>query len=205
VNAAVLLLFACSEFALNNPPPVPPAEPPDPDPDADFGEPPDWSTCSAGWFGQYYNLPADHPDLEPDAAPVTTTDLDWWDDTHLATRRFDGSLDLGANWWPVDEGIEGDPDYFAARWTAWLRVTTAGAMPVVLGAETVAWLSVNNVEVARVADDELGATSVDVQVSSGQFPIELRFGQLRAGASGLRFRIADGDDVQLCYPDFSGE
>jgi hypothetical protein len=63
VNAAVLLLFACSEFALNNPPPVPPAEPPDPDPDADFGEPPDWSTCSAGWFGQYYNLPADHPDL----------------------------------------------------------------------------------------------------------------------------------------------
>ena len=174
MNAAVLLLFACSEFALNNPPPVPPAEPPDPDPDADFGEPPDWSTCSAGWFGQYYNLPADHPDL-------------------------------GANWWPVDEGIEGDPDYFAARWTAWLRVTTAGAMPVVLGAETVAWLSVNNVEVARVADDELGATTVDVQVASGQFPIELRFGQLRAGASGLRFRIADGDDVQLCYPDFSGE
>ena len=37
----------------------------------------------------------------------------------------------------------------------------------------------------------------------GQLPVEVRFGQLEAGASGFRFRIASGD-AELCYPDLSG-
>ncbi len=200
---ATLLLSACSEFVLHEPPPADVAEPPPDDPDAHFGEPPDWSTCSAGWYGQYFNLPGDHPDLEPEVVPAAMDDLDWWDDDRLALRRYDASLDVGANWWPVDEGVEGDPAYFAARWTAWLRVTGGGSLDVVLGAETVAWLSVNREEVARVEDTALGSTLVEVPVESGQFPIEVRFGQLRADGSGLRFRIAAGE-AQLCYPDFSG-
>ncbi|MFN7143309.1 MAG: hypothetical protein ACK4YP_06000 [Myxococcota bacterium] len=214
MTLALFALAGCSEFVLREPPNVAPADPPPDDPDADFGEPPDWSTCSAGWFGQYFNLPSDHPDLEPDrdgadtaapALPATPDGLDWWDADRLAHRRYDASLDAGANWWPVDEGLEGDPAYFAGRWTAWLRVTGGGTMDVVLGAETVAWLSVNHQVVARAddtADEGLQSTRVIVPVTTGQFPVELRFGQLRAATSGLRFRIAGGD-VQLCYPDFS--
>jgi hypothetical protein len=179
---------------------VAPADPPPDDPDADYGDPPDWSTCSAGWHGQYFNLPSDHPDLEADP-PAALDDLDWWDDSRLTMRRFDGSLDMGDNWWPVDEGFEGDPAYFAARWTAWVRVTDAGAAQVVLDADTVAWLFVNREQVARVDDTADDTAAVEVTLRAGQFPVELRYGQLRADASALRFRFATGD-VQLCYPAF---
>lgn len=196
----MIWLFACSEFVIREAPPVPPADPPADDPDADEGDPPDWSTCTEGWFGQYYNLEADDPAVEPEDAPTDMNALDVWTDDRVAFRRFDASLDLGSNWWPVDEGLELDPDYFAGRWNAWGRVTDGGAVTVVLGADTVAWLRVNREEVAVVSGE---AQTIDLPLSPGQFPIELRFAQLWEGASGLRFRVASGD-LQLCYPDFGG-
>ncbi|MES2645177.1 MAG: hypothetical protein V4850_37160 [Myxococcota bacterium] len=208
----LLLLAACSEFVLRKPPVVPPADPPADDPDAAFGDPPDWSTCSSGWYGQYYNLPGDHPDLEPAATADTGAadvpamdDVDWWADDHLAFRRYDPSLDFGANWWPVEQGIEGDPAYFATRWTAWMRVTSGSSIDVVLGAQSVAWLEIDGepaVEVSSAEAGTLDAQVYTVPVRAGQFPVELRFGQLEAGASGFRFRVVSGDAV-LCYPDFS--
>lgn len=206
--ATALLLAGCSEFVLREPPVVPPAEPPAEDPDAAFGDPPDWTTCSSGWYGQYYNLPGDHPDLEPDG-PLALEGADWWDDDRLAFRRFDPSLDFGANWWPVEEGIEGDPAYFAARWTAWMRVTGGSTIDVVLGARTVAWLLADGEVVAEIqpdpdAGDTLTSAVVTVPVRVGQVPVELRFGQLEGAASGFRFRIAAGE-AALCYPDFAAE
>lgn len=202
----ILLLAACNEFVLREPPVVPPAEPPAEDPDAAFGEPPDWSTCSSGWYGQYYNLPAGHADLEPADGVPAVDDLDWWRDDRLAFRRYDPSLDFGANWWPVEEGFEGDPAYFATRWTAWMRVTGGSSIDVVLGARTVAWMYVDGEIVAEIAPTEAESFEspvVSVPVRSGQVPVELRFGQLEADASGFRFRIASGE-AELCYPDFSG-
>jgi hypothetical protein len=196
----ILWLLGCSEFVLHEPPPVPPADPPADDPDADYGDPPDWSTCTEGWFGQYFNLSGDDPAVEPAAVPTNMEAQDWWEDSSLAFRRFDASLDAGSNWWPVDEGLAGDPDYFAARWTAWVRVTSGGTMDVVAGADTIAWVWLNREQVAVVQGD---AQTLEIPVSPGQFPMEVRFAQLYAGESGLRFRIAGGD-VQLCYPDFAG-
>lgn len=213
---SLLLLVACSEFVLREAPVVPPADPPADDPDAAFGDPPDWSTCSSGWYGQYYNLPGDHPDVEPpldadtsgEADVPAMDELDWWADDRLAFRRYDPSLDFGANWWPVEQGIEGDPAYFSTRWTAWMRVTSGSTIEVVLGAQSVAWLEFDGEPVLEVTSADAGQDSLDAQVyevpvRSGQFPVELRFGQLEAGASGFRFRIVSGDAV-LCYPDFSG-
>lgn len=188
----MILLLGCSEFVLTPPPPVDVADPPPDDPDADFGEPPDWSTCQEGWFGQYYNLPAEDVALQTDYGG-----MGWWDDADLAFRREDRSLDMGTNWWPVDEGFEGDPGYFSGRWTAWMRVEDGGSLEVVLGADTVAWFSLNREVVARVEGE---AQVIDVPVSPGQFPIELRFGQ-QGDVSGLRFRVASGSAV-ICYPAF---
>jgi hypothetical protein len=194
----MLLLWGCNEFSLQETPDPPPADPPARDPDAAFGDPPDWTACDAKWFGQYFNLSDEVAIPEgPDDAPL-------WDER--AFSRVDATLDHGAAWWPVDEGLAGDPDFYAARWTAWLRVTGGGSMRVVLGAQTVAWLLVDGVEVLRVEGEpgELVAETYDVAVETGQVPIELRFAQIVAGESGLRFRIAELDG-QLCYPDFSDE
>lgn len=190
---ALVVLAACSEFAVHVEPEPPPAEPPDRDPDAAFGEPPDWTSCEAKWFGQYFNLAA-----PPESIPEGADEAALWE--ARAFSRVDASLDHGANWWPVDEGLADDPDFYAARWTAWLRITGGGTMQVVLGAQTVAWLLVDGEEVLRVeGEDELDAEVFDVPVETGQFPIELRFAQLVAGESGLRFRVSSVDG-QLCYP-----
>ncbi|MFZ5481777.1 MAG: hypothetical protein ACOZNI_33760 [Myxococcota bacterium] len=192
----IVALIGCSEFAIRKEPEPPPADPPERDPDAAFGDPPDWTTCEAAWFGQYFNL-SEPPEDVPDGAE----DSALWE-TRAFSRR-DTSLDHGASWWPVDEGLAGDPDYFTARWTAWLRVTGGDTMEVVLGAQTVAWLLVDGEEVLRVEGAEgLEVGSYTIPVETGQFPIELRFAQLVEGESGLRFRIA-GLEGAWCYPDFS--
>ena len=67
-----------------------------------------------------------------------------------------------------------------------------------LGADTTAWLKVNREEVA-VASGEAGTFEIDV--SPGQFPVELRFVQLREAESGLRFRVVS-EDAEICYPEY---
>jgi hypothetical protein len=198
------ILAACSEFRVNQAPPVPPADPPADEGDQSFGDPPDWASCADGWYGQYYNLPADHPDVEPDPdAPMPDlADRDWWDGERRSFTRFDPSLDFGSGWWPLDDGIDGDPAYFAVRWTGWLRVLSGNSIDVVLGARTDAWILIDGDVVAAVGGADGGdAQLLSLPISPGQMTIDIRFGQLDAAESGFRFRIAGGDVAQ-CYPDF---
>ena len=189
----ILALLACSEFALQPPDPTPPADPPAVDPDADFGQPPDWSTCSPGWFGQYFNPIEDLP-TEPPSSPE---ELDAWSD--LSFRRFDTSLELGGSWWPVDDGYAGDPATFGVRWTGWMRASRAGPASFVLGAADVVWLAVDGEWMARSDASEPEVHAIEVE--TGQFRVELRFAQLGGDTSSLRFR-AVSPDVELCPPRF---
>lgn len=204
--ALVALLAGCSEYVVERPDPPPPAEPPGRDPDADFGQPPDWSDCAEGWYGQYYNLTADDPAVEPDAddrAPDDPTSLDWWDPDRVAWRDFDGTLDLGANWWPVDEGLEGDPAYFAVRWTAWMRVWNGGTLSFTLGSASDGWVLLDGeVLAAQPGPHGFAPETYDVQVAAGQYPFDLRVAHRAGDESAFRFRVLSGD-VSVCYPDFS--
>lgn len=204
----ILLLLACNEFTVQPGAPVPPAEPPGLDPDADVGDPPDWADCAEGWYGQYYNLPADHPDVAPaDDAPVPDDPeaLDWWDPERVAFRRFDGTLDVGANWYPVDEGLAGDPDHFAVRWTAWMRAWSGTTLAFVLGSADDAWVMVDGQVVAALPGvHPFEPQSFTAALPAGQYPVDIRFAQRAGEASGFRFRVTGGD-VSICYPDFAAD
>jgi len=204
----ILLVLACSEYGVREPDPPAPADPPGVDPDADFGKPPDWQDCYAGYYGQYYNLPVDHPDVEPEAdtpAPGDPDALDWWDASRLSYRQFDGSLDLGSNWWPVDDGLEGDPRYFSVRWTAWIRAWSGTQVAVQLSVEGDAWvLADKEVVVALPASEDPAAQTFDFSLAGGQYPFDVRFAQRSGDLSTFRFRVIGGD-VSVCYPDFSGD
>ena len=108
------------EDGIGNAPPPPPEQPPE---DDGRGNAPDWNNCFQGWIGTYSNLSIDHPHVNPrpaeEPAPTDPTQLDWWSDPSF--EQFDATLDYGQNWWPVDEGFEGDPAYFAVHWQAWIR------------------------------------------------------------------------------------
>lgn len=204
----VVTLAACSEYVIDPPEPPPTAEPPGIDPDADFGQPPEWSSCTTGYHGQYYNLTVDDPDVEPAPdAPVVEdpTGLDWWDPARLAWRRYDGGLDFGANWWPVDEGFEGDPAYFAVRWTAWIRVWDGTTLELTLGSADDGWVLVDgSVVAAQPGVHPFEPATFAVSLESGQYPLDIRMAQRAGEDSAFRFRVLSGD-VTICYPEFTEE
>ena len=198
----IFLLLACSDYRVHAPPPEPVADPPAQDPDALFGEPPDWENCSPGWLGQYQNLEAAPLDAEEEPDPAT---VDWWEPSRRAFRRDDASLEFGDAWWPVDQGIAGDPAYFSVRWTGWLRVWEGGTVTVVVGATTDVFLYVNDVLALSLSNElEFEPQAHDLSLAAGQYPVDLRFAQRDAMASAFRFRLAD-EDATECYPDFSGD
>ena len=201
----LLLAIACSDYQVYSGPPVPPAEPPGSDPDAALGSPPDWTDCGGGYLAQYFNLSVDHSDVEPepDVVPPSGPDAVDWFDGPPDDSTYLPSLDLGADWWPLDQGLAGDPAYFAARFTAWIRVWDSGTVTLSVGAADDLWLLVNDEVVYGDAGvHAFSPSSVQIELGSGQYPLEVRYAH-RAGAdNGLRFRVASGD-VTLCYPDFT--
>jgi hypothetical protein len=203
MTLALLLALGCSEYTVREEEPPPVAEPPT-NTDDDEGDAPDWADCDRGWLANYYNLADTHPAVEP-AEPTLPVDdpssLDWWDDADFRFERYEPSLDLGLGWWPVDEGLTGDPAYFSARFNAWLFAEDAGEVEVVLGATTDAWVLIDGAPVASVQSSlEFAPQTLRFPLQSGQFPIELRFAH-RTGTSGLRFRVLS-ESVTVCYPDF---
>lgn len=197
-------LMGCQEYSLNDPPRVPPADPPGTT-GSDAGEPPDWQNCFEGFLGEYSNLPITHPDVEPGARGDVLLDpeaLDWWSEPSF--QEFNSNLDFGTNFWPVDEGLQGDPSYFSVRWLAWLRAWDDTTMQFTLGSADDVWILLDDeiiFSAPGVKDFEPETYSVDLE--AGQYPIEIRFAH-RAGESGFRFRPISGD-VSLCYAEYDDE
>jgi len=196
------VLLGCSEYQVDNPPPVDPADPPGNE--DEFGDPPDWSDCLTGWHGQYVNFAVDDALVNPPLDEIPAEDpyrLDWWDD--IAFEQFDASLDFGENWWPVDEGLASDPQFFGVHWRAWIRTTSGVDVTLTLGSKDDSWVAVNEEIVA--ADFGIHAfdpNTYTTYLESGQYPIEVFYAQRKGAASGFQFRFLTGD-VQLCYADYS--
>lgn len=204
--AMLVLASACSDFGIRDAPNIPPAQPPGKDED-DLGGPPDWQNCFEGFHGEYSNLSVDHPDVRRrsrDDASTDPNDLDWWSEPSF--QRFDPTLDMGSNWWPVDEGLEGDPAHFAVRWRAWLRAWSNTTMTVTLGTSDDAWVYIEGqpaIELPGIQPFEPQQYAIDLD--GGQYPIEILFAHRDADDdSGFRFRVLSGD-VSLCYPDFEDD
>jgi len=195
-------LAACGrDIQFQDAPKVPPAEPPGTDVDT---KPPDWNSCFQSWRGEYYNLRVtdDYVDPRPNdpPAPDSPDGFPYWDQPQ-AFESDDPSLDFGQNWWPVDEGLDGDPKYFAVHWDAWVR-STGTNFQFMLGSQDDAWVYINGGEVASQPGIHPFARQVYSEyLDAGQYPIEIWFVHRGSETSGFSFRPISGD-VKLCYPDF---
>jgi len=198
-----LWLLACSEYTVREDLPVEPADPPGDDDDG-VGQAPDWTDCEAGYEGAYFNLPGDHADLDPEGAPdpaADWADRDWWSDDYAAFERVDTTLDHGPSWWPVDEGLAGDPDYFAVHWVTWMRVLDDDdPVSVIVGASDDLWLDVDGETLYSAPGvHDYAPTTVELALEVGQVPLEIRYAH-RGGPGGFSLRLA-GDNVTACRPD----
>ncbi|MEZ4317713.1 MAG: PA14 domain-containing protein [Myxococcota bacterium] len=203
----LLTLFACQDYTIRDPPKVPVAPPPD-DPGTQNGEPPNWNDCFQGFLGEYSNLPITHPDVEPDPlVPEPDFDvatLDWW--SNPSFQQFSPSLDFGSNWWPVDEGLEGDPAYFTVRWVAWLRAWDDTTMEFSLGSADDVWILLDDeVIFAQPGIKDFEPQTYTLQLDAGQYPLEIRYAH-RAGQNGFRFRVTSErgppNGVSICYAEY---
>ena len=201
---AVLAAGCGQDVGFNVEPPPPPAQPPGDD-DDDRGDPPDWENCPQGWRGIYSNLTVDHPDVEPrpNDPPAGTNPeaLDWWD--RNAYEKFDPTLDFGQNWWPVDEGLEADPAYFAVFWHAWIRAWDDTDVVISLGAADDAWIYVDEVPVAEIPGiHDFERQQYTFYLDGGQYPIKAYFAHRGSDNSGFSFRVVSGN-ASICYPEFT--
>jgi len=210
--STLALLASCTEYRVHPPAPIPPADPPGTELDA-FGDPPDWTTCSEAYLGQYYNLDADHPEVlaeatdtgEPELDPIDLDQTGLWEDQDLAYQRYDTSLVFGENWWPVDQDLAEDPSYFSVRWTAWLRARDSDGMQIALGATTDGLVLLDDQVIASVEGSlDYAPQTLDISLRSGVYPLDVRMAHRAGGNAGFRFRVVSGD-VNICYPDFSGD
>jgi len=149
-TAFVVFLVGCTgDFGFVPDEKILPAEPPGTDSDTK-GSPPDWNSCFQGWRGVYYNLRVTDDYVAPrpkdPPAPTEPEGFDYWDQPE-AFEAFDASLDFGQNWWPVDQGLEGDPKYFAVHWDAWIR-GDGGDFQFTLGSQDDSWVYVNGAPIA---------------------------------------------------------
>ena len=199
-----LALTACGrDIYLQDQEKVPPAEPPGEEQNTN-GEPPDWNNCTQGWRGEYYNLAITDTWVDPrpqdDPAPTKPEGFPYWDGQHW--ENYDFTLDFGQNWWPVDDGLEDDPKYFAVHWDAWLRAWEGTNFSFLLGSQDDAWVYVNGDPIAsQPGIKDFVRTSYEVYLDAGQYPIEIWFIHRGSDTSGFSFRPVDGN-VSLCYPDF---
>lgn len=196
----LLSLLACQDYTLRDPPLVPVATPPG-EPSDERGAPPNWQNCLEGYLGEYSNLTIDHPDVEPERIDLALDPdaLDWWDTPRF--QRFDAGLDFGANWWPVDDGLAGDPAYFSARWRAWIRAWSNTTVRFTYGSADDAWILVNDeIVFADPGVKDFVPETREFSLGSGQYPLEVRFAH-RSGQSGFRFRVLSGD-VSICYGQY---
>ncbi len=187
---------------------IPPAEPPG-DLENVFGNPPDWNDCYEGFRGMYFNLENGHPDMEPtitDPPLDCCSSLDWWEPNRLAVDQFDASIDFGTNWWPVDDGLEDDPSYFATRWVAWIRVWSDGPVTFSLGANTDAWVLYDDDNMlAQMSSQEVyDPREFTADLEATQAHLDIRYGHRLGVENGFRFRVLQGD-VTICYPDYTEE
>jgi hypothetical protein len=183
-----------------------PADPPERELDLWGQAPTDWQGCFRGMRGLYYNLTPEHADVEPDlddtdAGTLSLDELDWWSGP-VAFQRYDGTTDFGGNWWPVDGGFQDDPKHFAARWVGWFRVTKRAQHSFVVGGSTDLFLALNEELVIQRRDrPDFETETVQVELNTGVYQVDLRYAHRFGEQGGFRFRVAS-PDILSCYPDY---
>lgn len=158
---------------------------------------PDGTIDYVGRFvGDFYNLPCDHPDVEgPVTGVVTGTnpwDFDWFDDTWYAfsIERDSLLIDYSQDYFPVDEGLCGDPFHFAVHWRTTIVVDTPGTYRVEMGSDDDSWLFVDGERIVDLGGvHALRRTAAEVELTAGPHDLEIWFAERHVVQSGLEFEF----------------
>ena len=151
-----------------------------------------------GYLGHYYNLPCNHSEvggkvtgLEPGDTPFNH---DWYDETYYSFSRIDPDLTFGADFFPVDEGLEGDPLYFAVHWETTIEVLESGNYTFEIGSDDDSWVYIDDEMVCDLGGIHgLDILSYTIHLYEGEHDLDIYFAERRRVQSGFYFEFIDVD------------
>lgn len=203
------LLISCSDYALETPAKLPTIEEDTSVPPTETASeqvdtgPVPLEDCEDGYWADYFNLPADHPDVEVDWVAIeddVPANHDWWDPQYFAFRQTDPGLDFGDQWWPVNEGLPGDPQYFAVHWQATLNVEVDVVVAFELGSDDDGWAFIDGEVVANLAGIHgVEQTQFLLPLYAGRHQLDLYMAERHTYNSGFWFRwLSEDVSIYAC-------
>jgi fibro-slime domain-containing protein len=174
------------------------------------------TTAHAGLLGHYYNLPQSHPDMErwitgfdpgyventltapiPTLTPYGMTRIlqwDWWAPTYHSFSRIDSDADLQSNfdnsWFPLNEGVPGDPYYFAVHWEGSFYVDEDKDYTYHMASDDDSWLFIdNNLTLDLGGVHGVTSTNYTVGLTQGWHTMDIFFAERHTVQSAFRLNF----------------
>lgn len=152
-----------------------------------------------GYYGEYFNLPYDHSDVEDGAYNLeghTPYDVDWYDQEYLSFSRIDPRLDFGEGFFPVDDGFEGDPYYSAVHWSGKFHIAQLDDYPLYLKSDDDAWIYIDGeLKVNMAGCHSAMEARLPVVLDEGEHTIDIYYAERHTSYSYLDFHWLDGEII----------
>ena len=144
-------------------------------------------TKHVGYFGLYYSLPDNHPDVELPAGSAWTKvgrQNDWYNANYLSFSRIDKQLNFGDNFFP----IPGKSNHFAVNWRAVMLVPENGNYTYSLTSDDDSWLLIDDQLVSNLGGLHPAKTeNRTVQLTAGYHKLEIFYADRRHYGATFRF------------------